>query len=671
MDQALIQKLTDIVLANLANENFGAEQLAKEAGMSRVNLYRKLESLKHKDISQFIREVRLQRAMEMLRNNEGTASEISYKVGFGSPAYFTKCFHDHYGFPPGEVRKREPVLLESEQISETNTPAGSFHQSEPKKSLIPEVRQLSYKNIVIISVGILIGLLLIFLVYFSILKISGHDEKENVTNPAKSIVVLPFKNLSDDKETEYIAAGIEEDILNQLYKISELRVISRTTSEHFEGTKLTAGEIARKVNARNILEGSVRQYGNKVRISVQLIDAYRDDHFWSENFDRELTDIIVIQSEIAIQVALQLNTVLSEPELRRIKKINTQNPKAYDYYLRGRFLAHKSYTEQRADISEEGLMSSLKYFEKAIAADTNFAEAYASLAGVHQTLMGWGWYAPDVKRIATVEALYTKALEIDPDCAHAHSIKGGHYIWYYRLFEEGRKELQIAARLNPNSPPHQAYAQLLMITGPIEEARIYMDKALEREPNFWVLHNLNAWIYYFEEKYKNAIDACSIARDLKSDYIFTDWLLFLNYTKLGEGIKAAEELQAIVHAATETGKYDKEIMDAFDREGIKGLFTWLIQKNINDPVPAAGLNGQPFFIAWWYAITGNKEESVYWLEKNMETPRRNYTYFNLIATNPDFDILRNDPRFLTIIKKIRTCTIQYKKSQIEFKIYPD
>jgi AraC-like DNA-binding protein len=111
MDQAFIRRLTEIVMANLANENFGAEQLAKEASMSRASLYRKLEHFKHEDISRFIRELRLRRAMEMLLNQEGTASEISFSVGFGSPAYFSKCFHDYYGYTPGEVKKRNPNLL--------------------------------------------------------------------------------------------------------------------------------------------------------------------------------------------------------------------------------------------------------------------------------------------------------------------------------------------------------------------------------------------------------------------------------------------------------------------------------------------------------------------------------------------------------------------------------
>jgi tetratricopeptide (TPR) repeat protein len=186
---------------------------------------------------------------------------------------------------------------------------------------------------------------------------------------------------------------------------------------------------------------------------------------------------------------------------------------------------------------------------------------------------------------------------------------------------------------------------------------------LKLEPYYWVLHNVNAWIYYFEDKYKEAIEACLIAQDLKPDYIYTNWLFLLNYAKLGDGMSAAEELQKIVRTAMRTNKYDNEIMDAYKRSGIEGLFTWLINININRSVPAAGMNGHPFFIAWWYAIIGNMENSIYWLERNMETKPRLYEYFNLIATNPDFDILRNDPRFLAIVEEIGLASYHTRKAR--------
>ena len=191
-----------------------------------------------------------------------------------------------------------------------------------------------------------------------------------------------------------------------------------------------------------------------------------------------------------------------------------------------------------------------------------------------------------------------------------------------------------------------------MITGPIKEARKYIDMALEFEPYYWVLHNLNAWIYYFEGEYSKAVEACKSAQELKSDYIFTNWLFFLNYAKMGEGLKATEELKKIMQFYTGTSDFDREIEDAYNASGAPGLFKWLIDVNINRPVPATGISGHPFFVAWWYAILGDREQSVLWLQKNMKVQLKMSIYFDLIATNPDFDILRGDPGFLAIIDEL-------------------
>jgi TolB-like protein/AraC-like DNA-binding protein/Tfp pilus assembly protein PilF len=653
MDQVFLNRLTGIVLDNLANENFGVAELAKEAGMSRSNLHRKLRSITHRPVSQFIREIRLQHAMELLQQNAGTSAEIAYKVGFGSSTYFNKCFHEYYGCPPGEIRKRESETYIEKQYGEPSVPYRSDQQNKLKKSrkLLSGLSKM--QKTFILAGGILIVLLLIFSVYSLFLKTSNSSGAGRFSPRDKSIVVLPFKNLSDDPNNQYFADGIMEDILNNLFQVSELRVISRTTSEHFLGSSLTAREVALKVNTRYVLEGSVRRYGDNTRISVQLIDAYNDQHLWSGNFDRELTDIIGIQSNIARQVALKLNTVLTDNEIRKIAKIPTRSHEAYDYYLRGRFLLNKAYTEQRSDIDKEGLTGSIQFFEKAIEADKNFAEAYASLADATLNLYAWGWQQPGIKGFLKARDLSMKALEIDSDCAEAHAVLGAYLIWAERRFEEGRKELMTSIRLNPNfSTAHQWYAQLLMITGPIEEARIYIDRALEIEPYFWVVQNLNAWIYYFEEEYDKAIKACFIARDLKPDFGENQWLFFLNYAKLGEGEKAVKELQSIATSYPGASQYSDEIMAAYNKSGIKGLFFWLIDINTHKPIPVEGMNGHPFFVAWWYAILDKKEESISWLEKNMESKMRLYVYFNLIATNPDFDILRSDPRFLAIIGEI-------------------
>ncbi|HUW93991.1 MAG TPA: helix-turn-helix domain-containing protein [Bacteroidales bacterium] len=652
-DQLFISKLTAIVLDKLSDENFDVGKLSREAGMSRSSVHRRLQKLMNQNASQFIREIRLKRAMEMLQLGMGTASEIAYKVGFGSPTYFSKCFHEFYGYPPGEVKIS--VLPDDEGTFESSlanmTDPGqtlSIKKEEP----VPGIKKRRK------SVILVFGAAIIFLALawgLNSYLVNGQFQFRVFPTHSRdlSIVVLPFKNFSDDPANQYFADGIMEDILNNLYQISELRVISRTTSEHFGAAGLTAGDIARKVNARNVLEGSVRRYGDEIRISVQLIDAYRDHHLWSANFDRKITDIIGIQGDIAMQVANKLNAVITDNEVRQIEDIPTQDPEAYDNYLRGRFLLHKANSEQRFDIDREGLMGSIQYFEKAIAADDNFAEAYAGLANAWFNLSAWGWYQPYYEGIQKAKDFSAEALKIDPDCAEAHAITGGYLVWPERSFEEGRKELLKAIQLNPNfSTAYQWYAQLLMITGPIEEARVYMDRGLQLEPYFWVMQNLSVWIYYFEGKNDKAIEACLIARDLKPDFIENQWLFFLNYAKLGEGEKAVQELQTIAGRYPGAGQFAGEISDAYQKSGIKGLFSWLVDVNMHNPIPVEGMTGHPFFIAWWNAILGNTDESVYWLEKNLEHPSPLYLYFNLITTNPDFDIMRDDPRFLAIIDEL-------------------
>ncbi len=654
-DQAFIVKLSGIVLANLQNKNFGVNVLARETGLSRSVIHRKLKAANHRNITWFIREIRLKRAMELLQQHSGPASDIAFKVGFGSPAYFNKCFHEYYGLPPGEIRKKDSAEYLRNHPDEQYLKSGTYNELKPNKNVESVSKSLHRKNILIVSFGILSGLILIYFLYVLLIQDRGSVLGNKQTE--KSIVVLPFKNLSDDPENQYFADGIMEDILNYLFEISEITVRSRTTAEHFRGNLMTSPEIARKLKVNYVLEGSVLRSENKVRIFIQLIDARSDKHIMSEKFEGEFADVLALSSDIAKNVAGRLEAVLSREEIGQIDKMPTINPEAYDYFLKARFLFNKANDEQRVDIDREGLMGSARNYQKAVDSDSTFAEAYAGLADAWLTLSAWGWYQPYFEGIGKAKEFSRKALELDPDCAEAHLVKGGYLIWPERKWEEGGKELLLSIQLNPNSGyAHQAYAQLLMITGPIEEARLHMNRVLELEPYFWVMHNLNAWIYYFEEENAKALEACRMAQELKPNYILTNWLLFLNYAKLGEGDKAVKELQKIASSNPGGGNHDDEIMDAYKRSGIPGLFAWLTEINTDKPIPVIGMSGDKFFTSWWYAILENREKSLYWLEKNMESQYRNYTFFNLVATNPDFDILRDDPRFLKIIDEIGLTT---------------
>jgi TolB-like protein/AraC-like DNA-binding protein len=645
-ERELLEKLTQITLENLENENFGGSELAMLAGMSISTLNRRLHKITSKPTSQFIREIRLKKAMELLMQHTDTAAEVAWKVGFGSPAYFSKCFHEYYGYPPGEVKKKFTMNEGIESESEPEPVADNMKTSPTKR------KRLFGRKMLVQSVAILVVISLVWILYNFLIKGNYLHDTSSRDSQELSIVVLPFKNFSEDPQNQYFADGLMEDILNNLFRITALRVVSRTTADQFRETKLSTREIAKELKVNYVLEGSVRRYEDKARISVQLIDAWSDKHLWSSSFDRELTDFIGIQSDVALRVARELNMVLSESEVKQIEKISTNNPEAYDYYLRARFLLHKANSFHRSDFDLTGVLNCIPYYEKAIAADSTFTEAYAGLANAWFNLSAWG-FLPANEGFPKSRSYSMKALDIDPECAEAHAVMGAYFIWGGpRNIAEGGKELKKAVELNPNfSTALQWYAQYLMISGPIEEARRHVDRALVLEPFFWVVQNLSAWIYYFEEEFDKAIEASKIARDLNPKYISNNWLFVLNYAKLGEGELMLHEIQSIIKKYTRDEKYLEEIQIAYHEMGIDGIFVWLDDVNQNKPIPVEGMDGHPFYCAWWNAILGNKNESVYWLEKTLEDPRPLGHYSNLITTNPDFDLLRDDPRFHLIVDK--------------------
>ncbi len=290
-DQLFLRKLSEIVEVNIAREEFDVEHLSREAGMSRSAIHRRLSKLGKLNASHFIREVRLQKAREMLHNGFATASEVAYRVGFGSPTYFSKCYHEHFGYPPGEERRRTVSAGSGEpEISHSDSVSRSGHRNSLSRFL--RRRRL------------VAGTVLLFVIT-SIILMAALNQSRSAKE--MSIVVLPFRNLSGDVDNQYFADGIMEDILNSLCQVSNMRVVSRTTSEHYRNTGLTAGEIAQKLNVMYVLEGSVRREGDRVRVTIQLIDGQKERHLWSETYDRIFSDTLGIQDEIARQVASKIN----------------------------------------------------------------------------------------------------------------------------------------------------------------------------------------------------------------------------------------------------------------------------------------------------------------------------------------------------------------------------
>jgi TolB-like protein/AraC-like DNA-binding protein len=643
-DQAFIKRLTDIILANLDNEQFGVEELILKMGMGRTTIHRKLKAYTKLSLSQFIREVRLQKAHEMLQQNIGTVSEISYKVGFGSPTYFNKCFHEYYGYPPGDVRKIEsgikaltldkPDLL---HIPE-NTPPETTIKPAP-------MWRLKHSTTLLIPFGILAGLLMIWFLYSVFFRNTDSAAGPGANNIEKSVAVLPFINLSEDLNDQYFADGVTVDIRDHLSRISGLRVISGTTSEHFRGSTLTTPEIAEKLGVSYVLEGSSRIKGNMTRVSVKLVDARLDRQLLSETFDREMSDIFSVQGEIAQKVADILEVALSATEIEQMERIPTKNVDAHVLYLKGRYFWNLR--------TQESLRTSIGYFERSIEADPGYALAYAGLALTYYTL-ALDINIPTVEGFQEAKKLAQKALEIDPSLAEAHTTLGGVLARGEWQWETARKEYLLAIKLNPNfSTLYYYYAEFLDIMGENQEARRQIDIALELDPFSRGINYKNMICYYNQGKFQEALKAWNEFNEMGLAYFNPYPYYFYIYMYLGEDSLAYNAFYNFVLTNTERLKYSDKLQEMFDKSGTTGILEWMNEQKLyelaSDQKSEVSDPREYFYLAKRLAILGKNNESLYWLEKAM---KEKCVYLPYIYNSWDFKNLRNEPGFRAILRKM-------------------
>jgi len=339
MDQVFINKLTEIVQTNLADEKFGVEELVKEAGMSRSRIHRKLRSINHQSISQFIREIRLQSAMEMLQQNLGTASEIAFRTGFGSPTYFNKCFHDYYGYPPGEVKKREALTSEAELTGLDQIPSDSDIQIRKPKRITFVVGSL----FLIISIG------LIFI--FDMFSFFHNDNFTDIIDKDGriSLVVMPFDIEANDSNSfwqDIIQVGLIQIFLQNP---EDFRVVQEGSinslmqgkgiSKNASITSSIAREISHKLDANLYITGSISQMTDTLSINAKLIINSKTveilKHF---TVNGSPVDIIPISDSLSKLVWSYLSIYVMQHENPLSKfqpPINTRDVKAYEYYIYG------------------------------------------------------------------------------------------------------------------------------------------------------------------------------------------------------------------------------------------------------------------------------------------------------------------------------------------------
>ena len=454
--------------------------------------------------------------------------------------------------------------------------------------------------------------------------------------PEKSIAVLPFENRSGDKINAYLADGIQDEILARLAKIGALKVISRTSTQHYKSTPENLPAIARQLGVENILEGSVQKSGDQVRVTVQLIKAATDTHLWAEIYDRKLTDIFKVESEIATAIAETLQAKLTGAEQKAIAKRPTANPEAYELYRTGRFFWNK---RTGAD-----LQASLQYFDQAIVKDPNYALAYAGLAESY-VLLGLYAVGPPGQSVPAAKAAARKALELDGTLAEAHSALGLTLALYDWDFAASAREFESAIEFNPNyATAHQWFGNsVLLITGDFDRAIAEGKRAVQLDPLSLVIIGDLGGDYLMARRYDEAIAEFQKALAMDARFYNARW-------QLGEALQLKGQLPEAIEEYKKTIKEEENprmlalLANAYASTGQRDEALKLLAQL--DQVAMRRYVG-----AYNYALVhvglGEKDKAIDDLERAYR--ERSDPHIVNIKFDPMLDPLRGDPRFEKLV----------------------
>lgn len=853
-----LQKIKAVIEENLSNEQFGVSELAQELAMSRSSLLRKVKQYTGSSVSQFIREQRLEQAMELLEKNTDTVSEIAYQVGFKSTSYFIRCFREHYGYPPGEAEKRAFDKSKTPSTSKTHRLAAimftdiqgytALMQQDEKKALqlrnrhrevfqkvtekyrgkilqyygdgtlsifqsaidavkcgieiqlalrldppIPVRIGIHSGDIIIdkedvIGDGVNIASRIESLAVAGSVFISGkiHDEVKNqadirtdsmgsfefknvskpmevfaVTNPGlivpekdqlsgklktsskdqgpvswfwpkklsevgmplialaivaagffflqnklstkndllapaidqqmleKSIAVLPFINDSNDSSNVYIINGLMESILNHLQKIEDLRVISRTSVENYRNTQKRIPEIAQELGVYYLVEGSGQKIDNQIQLNIQLIEANTDRHLWSEQFNREASDIFSLQREIAKKIAFEISAIITPEEEKRLEEVPTENLEAYDNYVKGRELFLQE--------NRESLEQAIGYYEKAIRLDPEFARAHAGLA-ITYYFLEFGQtehqfselinlhadkallYEPQSPQSLIAKAVFylqkgeyssalphlEKAHEYNPNSALVINILSDYYARVApnteKYLEYALKGVRLNIAANDSATASYIYLHLsnaFIQSGFVDEAITYINRSLDYNPSNFYSAYVKAFIEYAktrdleqtQESLLSILEVDSNQLDVlqevaKIHYFLGEYQEAYRYYKRFIELKEALNLNVYTVENAKIAMVMRQL--GMEEEAAKYLEGFRDYAN-NDPSIYRELN-----LSMLAAFNGEEEKAVEHLK--LFSQKENYHYWILLfyEMDPIINPLKDQPAFQSTMKKIET-----------------
>jgi len=447
---------------------------------------------------------------------------------------------------------------------------------------------------------------------------------------------LPLDNLSGDPEQNYFADGMTEELISDLAKISALRVISRTSVMGYKGTRKTLPEIAKELRVDAVIEGSVRRSGDRVRITAQLIHAPTDRHLWAESYERDLRDVLTLQSEVARAIANEIKIQVTPQEQVRLANARPVNPEAHEAYLKGRYHWNKA--------TEQELRKSIEYFEQSLAKDPNYALAYAGLADTYSSLSSF--YAAPREVMPKAMAAATKALGLDETLAAAHTSLGYAKLVYEWDWAVAERELKRAIALNPNhADAHMWYGWYLVAMGHPEEGTAELQRATELDPLSAYLKTNAQWGFFQARQFDRVIEQGRKALDLEPNFAFAHVLMGLALVQKGQLAEAV--------AAAERGARldDSPLMQAmvayvYASSGKRAE----AEKRLAILVEAAKHRYVcSFEAANAFFAVGRTDEGFRWLEKAY-TDRSDCMLW--LKSDPRLDRFRPDPRLQDLIRRV-------------------
>ncbi|HMG75564.1 MAG TPA: protein kinase [Pyrinomonadaceae bacterium] len=453
----------------------------------------------------------------------------------------------------------------------------------------------------------------------------------------ESIAVLPFINQNGDPNAEYLSDGLTESIINSLAQLPNLRVIARSSVFRYKGKETDPLVIGKELGVRAVLVGRIMQRGDDLNISTELVDVRDNKQVWGEQYQRKASDLMSLQRDIAGQIANNLRLKISGEEHNRMMKHFTENPEAFQLYLKGRFYWNKR--------TEESYKKAIDYFRQAIEKDPNYALAYTGLADCYSFLSSQGIRPPgDVFPLAKQAA--GKAIEIDNSLSEAHTSLAYVKLYYDWDWVGAEQEYKKAIDLNPNyATPHHGYAYLLISSGRTEAAIAEIKKAEEIDPLSLIFQTDHGEYYYFARRPDEAIAQLKKAIDMDPSFVRAHWLLgraLIQKGRCDEGIDEALKAQRMVPAIEGLGWLAQEYAACGRKPEAQKAMSELLELSKDHYV-------SPHWFSAVQASLGNKDEAFKWLDQALDGRFGPLIY---LKVNPIWDPLRSDPRFAERLRRV-------------------